>query len=719
MSNHYSDQFAHIETTCGSLLCELKKIWDEVGEPEDDRDTMLLQIEQECLRIYMRKVDGAKKCRAKLQREVEVAEKEISDISASLGVKPVNRDRKPGGNLREELQTIVPLLEDMRRQKVERKNQFVEVLDQLRKISNEIFGLREDICYDVDAYGTNMSVHRLEELRRELRELQNEKITRLNQVQDHLNNLKSLCLVLDIDFKETVCKIHPNLDDSKGTKDVSDGTIARLAAKIQSMRDVKIQRMLKLQDLAASLLELWHLMDTPVVEQQMFQNVTSQIAASEPEIIEPGMLSMKNIKNVEVEESRLEQLKVSRMKEFVLKKQVELEDICKKTHMVAEPLHSIDYSMKAMETGALDPMYLIEQIELQISKVKEEALSRKEILEKVEKWLSACEEESWLEEYNRDDNRYNAGRGAHLALKRAEKARAMVNKIPAMVEALISKTEAWEIEHGTVFLYDGAQLISILEQYSSLRQEKEQEKQRQRDQKRLQGQLMAEQEARYGSKPSPSKSGKKVSRTSEAVANNRKFSLGGALLQHPKPENPAIHLHSSKKGEYLNRKSSLAHQQTNGFATHSARRNSEIPGQSVKKPISSAPNAYEVASPVIRKPLSPVSFPVSSNTNIPNIQDQKTVHNGQSKVAARCKTPMGTPATGMSAYRGDEENRTPKTVPIPVPTTPSTVSAPMLMAVTPASPVSFGAKKADNTLKEVEYSFEEVRAGFLYPISHS
>ncbi|KAB5572968.1 hypothetical protein DKX38_000162 [Salix brachista] len=41
-------------------------------------------------------------------------------------------------------------------------------------------------------------------------------------------------------------------------------------------------------------------------------------------------------------------------------------------------------------------------------------------LEKVEKWLTACEEESWLEEYNRDDNRYNAGRGAHLTLKNAE-----------------------------------------------------------------------------------------------------------------------------------------------------------------------------------------------------------------------------------------------------------------------------------------------------------
>lgn len=29
-----------------------------------------------------------------------------------------------------------------------------------------------------------------------------------------------------------------------------------------------------------------------------------------------------------------------------------------------------------------------------------------------------------------DENRYNAGRGAHLILKRAEKARSLVNKLP-------------------------------------------------------------------------------------------------------------------------------------------------------------------------------------------------------------------------------------------------------------------------------------------------
>ncbi|XP_075099301.1 bHLH transcription factor RHL1-like [Nicotiana tabacum] len=50
--------------------------------------------------------------------------------------------------------------------------------------------------------------------------------------------------------------------------------------------------------------------------------------------------------------------------------------------------------------GANDPSYLLEKLEVLISKVKEEAFSRRDILEKVEKWLAACDEECWLEEYN-------------------------------------------------------------------------------------------------------------------------------------------------------------------------------------------------------------------------------------------------------------------------------------------------------------------------------
>lgn len=48
----------------------------------------------------------------------------------------------------------------------------------------------------------------------------------------------------------------------------------------------------------------------------------------------------------------------------------------------------------------MDPCELLSNIEEQINKAKDEASSRKEIIDRIERWLSACEEENWLEDYN-------------------------------------------------------------------------------------------------------------------------------------------------------------------------------------------------------------------------------------------------------------------------------------------------------------------------------
>lgn len=84
-------------------------------------------------------------------------------------------------------------------------------------------------------------------------------------------------------------------------------------------------------------------------------------------------------------------------------------------------------------SGLVDPSELLANMEAQINRIKEEAQSRKEIIDRIDRWLSACEEENWLEEYNQDENRYSAGRGGHVNLKHAERARVTVNKIPCMI----------------------------------------------------------------------------------------------------------------------------------------------------------------------------------------------------------------------------------------------------------------------------------------------
>lgn len=49
--------------------------------------------------------------------------------------------------------------------------------------------------------------------------------------------------------------------------------------------------------------------------------------------------------------SRLEQLKSSKLKEILLKRKLELEEICRQSHMVTETLSSAEYSNEAIESG--------------------------------------------------------------------------------------------------------------------------------------------------------------------------------------------------------------------------------------------------------------------------------------------------------------------------------------------------------------------------------
>ncbi|KAK9181660.1 hypothetical protein WN944_024799 [Citrus x changshan-huyou] len=726
MANH-NDPLLQVETTCGSLLYELQIIWDEVGETDTDRDKMLLELEQECLEVYRRKVDQANRCRAQLRQAIADSEADLAAICSAMGERPVHirQSDQTAESLKEELGRILPQVEEMRKRKSDRKKQFVDVLEQIEMIKSEILGSTVYISSKTVVDDADLSLRKLEEFHRELHELQKEKSNRLKQVQDHLNTLSSLCSVLGIDFKHTVSDIHPSFCENEGSMSISNDAIERLTIAIHKLREVKIQRMQKLQDLATTMLELWNLMDTPVEEQQAFQSVTCNIAASEHEITEPNTLSVDFISYVETEVSRLEELKTSKMKELVLKKRLELEEICRNTHMVPENDHSIEYAIEAIESGAMDPANVLEQIELQIAKVKEEAFSRKEILERVEKWLGACEEECWLEEYNRDDNRYNAGKGAHLTLKRAEKARSLVNKLPGMVEALASKTIAWEKERGVEFLYDGVRLLSMLEEYAILRQEKEQERRRQRDQKKLQGQLIAEQEALYGSKPSPSKtqSVKKAPRVSTGSVSHRRLSVGGAMLQTPKPELPSStkatpHPRTVKKIDRILQNDHTNVRMDDGFAALSAgRRGLDIAGFPIKK---HSLGACEPQSPMIRKPFSPISSTASSKSNIINLLEDMNSH-GETTMqkAAPPIESFTTPSKTNTLV--DEENRTPKAMPIPVPSTPSTVSVPMQTAITPAhasAPIPYGTTQVEETAEEIEYSFEERRAGFVLPKTH-
>lgn len=498
------------ETTCSSLLHKLQEIWDEVGENDEERDKMLLQIEKECLDVYKRKVEEAAKSRAQLLQALSDAKIELASLLSALGEKSIaglGIPEKTSGTIKEQLAAIAPALEQLWQQKEERVKEFSDVQSQIQKICGEIAGNLSLGDQEPAVDESDLTLKRLDEHQAQLQELQKEKSDRLHKVLEFVSTVHDLCGVLGMDFFSTVTEVHPSLNDSTGvqSKSISNDTLARLAKTVLALKEDKKQRLHKLQELATQLIDLWNLMDTPPEERRLFDHVTCNISASVDEVTIPGALALDLIEQAEVEVERLDQLKASRMKEIAFKRQGELEEIFARAHIEIDPVAAREKIMTLIDSGNVEPAELLADMDNQIANAKEEAHSRKEILDKVEKWMSACEEESWLEDYNRDENRYNASRGAHLNLKRAEKARILVNKIPGLVETLVAKTRAWEEDHGISFTYDGVPLLAMLDEYAMLRQEREEEKRRMRESKKFHEQQSTEQESIFGSRPSPAR----------------------------------------------------------------------------------------------------------------------------------------------------------------------------------------------------------------------
>jgi gamma-glutamyl:cysteine ligase YbdK (ATP-grasp superfamily) len=65
-------------------------IWDEVGEQDAERGRLLLELQQECLDAYRRKVDQASRCRAQLRQAIADAQADLAAICCAMGDPPVH-----------------------------------------------------------------------------------------------------------------------------------------------------------------------------------------------------------------------------------------------------------------------------------------------------------------------------------------------------------------------------------------------------------------------------------------------------------------------------------------------------------------------------------------------------------------------------------------------------------------------------------------------------
>jgi Ase1/PRC1/MAP65 family protein len=111
--------------------------------------------------------------------------------------------------LREELNAILPYLEEMRKKKVERWDQFVDVIEQIKKVASEIRPA-DFVPFKVPVDQSDLPLRKRDELTKELQSLQKEKVSTTHANLIHLDQcifLTMLCgpLPLLIFFKCVPC----------------------------------------------------------------------------------------------------------------------------------------------------------------------------------------------------------------------------------------------------------------------------------------------------------------------------------------------------------------------------------------------------------------------------------------------------------------------------------------------------------------------------------
>uniref|UniRef100_A0A804LU12 65-kDa microtubule-associated protein 8 n=1 Tax=Zea mays TaxID=4577 RepID=A0A804LU12_MAIZE len=453
------------ESSCAYLLQELKMIWDEVGQEQSERERILEELEQECQEVYRRKVNSANMSRIQLHQALAESEAEFTNLLLSLGERSFPaRPEKMAGTLKEQLNSITPALQEMQMRKDARVKQFVEVQTETHRIASEIAGRLAGGAVAVNE--EDLSLKKLEEFQSELRRLKREKSDRLCKVEEYKVLIHNFAKVMGMDPSEILASVHPRLLDGPNeqqTKNISDDILNKLNMTVQQLKQEKSNRREKLQNLVKALTNLWNTLDTHMEERQPYGQI-----------------------KVETEVQRLSQLKASKMEELFVKKRAEVDEICKKSHMGMPYQTEMDKIMNLIMSGDVVHDDLLKTMDEYIYRAKEEATSRKDIMDKVDKWMASWDEERWLEEYSRDDRRYSVSRGAHKHLKRAERARIIVNKIPGLVEQLMVKTQFWEQERNKIFYYDELPLLAMLKDYMFTLKEKEEEKYRQRENKKIQ-----------------------------------------------------------------------------------------------------------------------------------------------------------------------------------------------------------------------------------------
>ncbi|XP_013400479.1 protein regulator of cytokinesis 1-like isoform X2 [Lingula anatina] len=454
----------------GTTLNRLQNIWDEIGILDEQRrertDVVFLHLRN----LLEEMVKEEESLKTNLLRNVETYGADMLKLSKELAVQPYE---PPDGisilQLEKELRTKVDIMQ-------KEKHNRLKTLKKLREQDQHVCDILCTTPYYIPS-GTVPSEEELNSLREHIASLEEEREKRHTVF---LNTKKEIAAILEaLDQCPNTSFEKDIINEEEEAFLLSKENMAALKDLHQDLSQKKQDAQDLVEKLNEQLFWLWDRLVIPQEERSAFKEANKGI---KPKVIQA----------IRDEIARCEQLKLQNIQRFVEGIRTELSNWWDKCF----------YSKEKREefTAFNDDNFteeLLEQHDVELSKVRNYYEENKALLDRVHKWQEMWCELKVFEKKAADPNRFHNNRGG--ALLQEEKQRKKIEKqLPKVEQEVKTAIQQWETEHSKQFLVGGVEFVDYIEQQWEIhRLEKEREKleRHQRNAK------VTEEEMIFGSKP--------------------------------------------------------------------------------------------------------------------------------------------------------------------------------------------------------------------------
>ncbi|XP_056424803.1 protein regulator of cytokinesis 1-like isoform X2 [Hyla sarda] len=436
-------------SSTNQALASLMDIWDGLGIKEDMRLRRIEEVKKHIEELFNRMIHEEREMKDRIEKSILFCRKELKSLCHDLSVEEYKID---------ESMTMLQIERDLRLRLELLTKQKNERMEELRMLQEKDQELCSDLCvtpYYIPS-GCIPSLAQIKELKEHITVQTEEKRKRLQ-----------VFSTLRAEIRQCLDEIGRQPENSLEQDAVCEDEEAFFLTpeNIKALSVLKAQLEIKREDLLSILNtvkekvnSLWDLLKVAQEERTACQKVSGSSISEE-------------LRMLESELARLDELKMANLKQVILNIRQELNSYWDKCFYTLEQRKQFTafYSDDFTED-------LLSQHDEEVVKMKMLYDKCQIILDAVAKWETSWTQFVILEKKAMDPNRFS-NRGGTLL--KEEKERAKLQKLLSKLEEdLKSRIDLWEAEQGCPFLIKGNKFMDyVASQWDMLKQQKEREKQ--------------------------------------------------------------------------------------------------------------------------------------------------------------------------------------------------------------------------------------------------